>query len=356
MELFQFSKLLKSVEDFCSFLEIEYPIFQGGMAWVARAELVSAVSNAGGLGILGAGSMPPEILREEIRKTKNLTSRPFGVNVILLNPEVMSQLEVVLEENVPVVTMGAGDPALKIQFLKDKNPKIKVIPVVAIPAQAKRAEKYGADAVIAEGTEAGGHIGELSTLVLAPATRKEVSCPLIVAGGIVDGKGFVVALLLGAQAIQMGTRFVASLECPVHPNYKEAILKAKARDIVVTGRSIGLPTRVLRNKFTYEYNKKEKEILLEKSENLLGAKEELERFAMGRLRKAALEGDVKEGSLMVGQSATLIEEILPVKEIIKRTIKEAEYIILQKTLEEIDNKIQKEAQEIVNNLKKQSKA
>lgn len=307
----------------CEILNIEYPIIQGGMAWVSKAELAAAVSNAGGLGIIGSGNMPPEILRAEIKKAKNLTKKPFGVNVILLNPEVDKLLDVILEEDVAVVTMGAGDPASKIKYLKEGNSNIKVIPVVATGALARRAEKAGADAVIAEGTEAGGHIGDLSTMVLTPLVSRLVSIPVIAAGGIADGRGFAAALSLGASGIQMGTRFIASEECPVHPNYKEAIVKARDRDTVVTGRSINLPCRVIRNEFTREYQRREKEIILLEGDAYQEARLKLEEFAIGRLRMAAEEGNIEHGSVMAGQSAALINDIKPVKQIIEDIIEEA---------------------------------
>jgi enoyl-[acyl-carrier protein] reductase II len=269
------------------------------MAWVSGPELVVAVSQAGGLGTLGAGNMDTGTLREKIRQIKEKTQRNFGVNVILLNPNIKEQLKVIIEEKVPVVTLGGGDPSGAIQFLKEENPKIKVLAVVASPTQAKRAQKYGADAIIAEGSEAGGHIGELSTFVLLPAVVKEVTVPVIAAGGIVDGAGFAAALYLGAFGIQMGTRFIASEECPVHPAYKQSIISATANDITVTGRLIGLPTRVLKNKFSKEYRDKEKKLFLE-SKDLKKAKLEIEEFALGRLRKAAVEGDIENGSVMLG--------------------------------------------------------
>lgn len=316
----------------CEVLKIDYPIIQGGMAWVSKAELAAAVSNAGGLGIIGSGNMPPEILRNEIRKAKEFTSKPFGVNVILLNPDVDKLLEVILEENVSVVTMGAGDPASKIKYLKQGSNEIKVVPVVPTVALARRAEKNGADAIVAEGTEAGGHIGDLSTMVLVPLVSSMVSIPVIAAGGIADGRGFAAGLALGASGIQLGTRFIASEECTVHPNYKEAIVKARDRDTIVTGRSINLPCRVIKNEFTREYQKKEKEIILLEGEEFQNARLKLEEYAIGRLRLAAEKGDMEQGSVMAGQSAALVNDTKPVKQIINDIMEEA-----QKHLKEISH-------------------
>lgn len=311
----------------CELFGIKYPILQGGMAWISRAELVAAVSNAGGLGMIGSGSMPPEILRSEIIKTKELTKRPFGVNIILLNPEADKLLDVILEEKVPVVSLGAGDPSAKTTYLKSENPAIKVIAIVASSAHAKRAEKYGADAVVAEGTEAGGHIGELASTVVIPQVKDAVSIPVIAAGGFVDGRGFVAALVLGASGVQMGTRFIASEECTAHSAYKEMIVRAKDRDTVVTGRSVGLPCRVIKNDFTREYQEREKSILLLEGEEFQVARLSLEEFAIGRLRMAAETGDMNQGSIMAGQSSALIKDIKPVAKIIKDIIREAEELI-----------------------------
>lgn len=305
-------------------LGIEYPILQGGMAWVSGPELVVAVSQAGGLGILGAGNMDASILKEKIREIKKQTSLNFGVNLILLNPEIKNQIEVVLEEQVPVVTLGVGDSSWAIKFLKSHNPRLKVIPVVGSPIQAKRAEKYGADAVIAEGNEAGGHIGRFSTFVLVQAVSKILSIPVIAAGGIVDGFGFAAVIYLGAYGIQMGTRFIASEECPVHPAYKKIILFAKAHDITVTGKLIGIPTRVFKNRFAIEYEEKERELYC-KGRKLDEVRIEMEKFAIGRLKKAAIDGDVENGSVMLGQSAILINEILTCREIIEKTISETKF-------------------------------
>ena len=278
-------------------LNIQHPIIQGGMAWVAEYHLAAAVSNAGGLGIIGAASAPPEVVREQIREAKKLTDRPFGVNVMLMNPNAPQVAEVVVEEGVPVVTTGAGNPGKFIAMWKEAG--VKVIPVVASTAMAKMMERAGADAVVAEGMESGGHIGEQSTMALVPQVVDAVEIPVIAAGGIADGRGFAAAFMLGAQAVQMGTRFVTAAESIAHENYKQRIIKAKDIDSEVTGRSTGHPIRVLRNQMSREYLKLEK----------AGASlEELENLTLGSLRKAVMDGDVKEGSLMAGQIAGLIHQ------------------------------------------------
>ena len=291
---------------------IEYPIIQGGMAWVAEYHLAAAVSNAGGLGIIAAGAAPAEWVREQIREVKKLTDKPFGVNIMLMNPSADEVAKVVVEEGVKVVTTGAGNPE---KYMKEwKEAGIKVIPVVASVALAKRMEKCGADAVVAEGTEAGGHIGELTTMVLVPQVRDAVSIPVIAAGGVADGRGMAAAFMLGADAVQIGTHFVVTKECIVHQNYKDCILKAKDIDTRVTGRSTGHPVRALRNNLTMEYLKKEAE----------GATaEELEQLAAGGLRKAVVEGDTRTGSLMAGQSAGLVKEECTCKEFIEKITAEA---------------------------------
>ena len=293
-------------------LGIEYPIIQGGMAWVAEYHLAAAVSNAGGLGIIAAGAAPAEWVREQIREAKKLTDKPFGVNIMLMNPSADDIAKVVVEEGVKVVTTGAGNPE---KYMKEwKEAGIKVIPVVASVALAKRMERCGADAVVAEGTEAGGHIGELTTMVLVPQVRDAVSIPVIAAGGVADGRGMAAAFMLGADAVQIGTHFVVTKECIVHQNYKDCILKAKDIDTRVTGRSTGHPVRALRNNLTMEYLKKEAE----------GASaEELETLAAGGLRKAVVDGDVRTGSLMAGQIAGLVKEECTCKEFIERITAEA---------------------------------
>lgn len=293
-------------------LGIEYPIIQGGMAWVAEYHLAAAVSNAGGLGIIAAGAAPAEWVREQIREAKKLTDKPFGVNIMLMNPSADDIAKVVVEEGVKVVTTGAGNPE---KYMKEwKEAGIKVIPVVASVALAKRMEKCGADAVVAEGTEAGGHIGELTTMVLVPQVVDAVSIPVIAAGGVADGRGMAAAFMLGADGVQIGTHFVVTKECIVHQNYKDCILKAKDIDTRVTGRSTGHPVRALRNNLTMEYLKKESE----------GASaEELEMLAAGGLRKAVVDGDTRTGSLMAGQSAGLVKEECTCKEFIERITAQA---------------------------------
>lgn len=293
-------------------LGIEYPIFQGGMAWVAEHNLAAAVSNAGGLGILAAASAPPEIVREEIRLTKELTDKPFGVNVMLMNPNAEEVSDIVIEEGVKVVTTGAGNPAKYINKWKEAG--IVVIPVVASSAMAKLMERSGADVVIAEGMESGGHIGSLTTMALVPQVVDAVSIPVIAAGGIFDGRGFAAAKMLGAEGVQMGTRFVAAAESQVHENYKERLIKANDIDTVITGASTGHPVRSLRNKMTREYSK---------LENSGATLEELEYLTLGSLRKAVKEGDVINGTVMAGQIAGLIKEVQTCDEIIEEIMKEA---------------------------------
>lgn len=294
-------------------LNIKYPILQGGMAWVATHELAAAVSEAGGLGIIGAGNAPPDVVRNEIRKLRKLTDKPFGVNIMLMSPFAEDIVGIVCDEGVPVVTTGAGSPGKYIEKLKKH--KVKIIPVVPTVSLARRMERSGADALIVEGTEAGGHIGELTTMSLVPQVVDAVNIPVIAAGGIGDGRGFLAALSLGAEGVQMGTRFVCSTEANVHINYKEAIIKSKDRDALVTGRSTGYPVRALKNKFTKEFTDLEKQ----------GASlEELELLGSGRLRLATVEGDMDKGSLMAGQISGLINDIKPCKEIIEDIILSAE--------------------------------
>ena len=290
----------------CKLLNIKYPIFQGGMAWIGTAELASAVSNAGGLGIIGAGHMPPEILRAEIQKCKGWTDKPFGVNVMLMSPYVKEVMQVVLEEKVPVVTTGAGNPGEYVPALKEIG--TKVIPVVASVALAKRLVRSGVDALIAEGTESGGHIGEITTMALVPQIVDAVDVPVIGAGGVADSRGMAAVFALGAQAIQMGSRFVMSEECIAHPNYKKMVLKAKDRSTVVTGRTLGHPARVLHNKLTRKY---------EELEAAGAPAEELEKLGVGSLHRATHEGDVENGSVMIGEISGMLHDIKPVKAIIE---------------------------------------
>lgn len=290
----------------CELLGIKYPVVQGGMAWVATAELAAAVSNGGGLGIIAAGGAPGEVVREQIKKCRTLTDKPFGVNVMLMSPFADEVMQVIIEEKPAVVATGAGNPG---KYMADlKNAGIKVCPVIASVAMAKKMERDGADAVIAEGTEAGGHIGELTTMVLVPQVVDAVEIPVIAAGGFADKRGMVAAMALGAEGIQVGTRFICSDECIAHDNYKQAVIKAKDRDAVVTGRSTGAPVRALKNKLTREYQK------LEAS----GASaEEIEQLGVGGLRRAFMEGDTQTGSLMAGQSAAMVNKIEPCADIIK---------------------------------------
>ncbi len=297
-------------------LGIQYPIIQGGMAWVAEYHLAAAVSNAGGLGIIGAASAPPEVVREQIQEAKKLTDQPFGVNVMLMNPNAPEVAQIVIEEGVSVVTTGAGNPAKFLPMWKEAG--VKVIPVVASVAMAKMMERAGADAVVAEGMESGGHIGEQTTMVLVPQVVDAVTIPVIAAGGIADARGFAAAMMLGAEAVQMGTRFVTAKESIVHANYKERIIKAKDIDSEVTGRSTGHPIRVLRNQMSRDYLKMEKD----------GASlEELEVLTLGSLRKAVMDGDVKGGSLMAGQIAGLIRQENTCKEIIEEITGQAEKLL-----------------------------
>lgn len=286
-------------------LEIEYPIIQGGMAWVAEHHLAAAVSEAGGFGLIGAANAPADWVREQIRKTKELTDRPFGVNVMLMSPYADEVARVIAEEGVKAVTTGAGNPEKYMELWKERN--IKVIPVVASVALAKRMERCGADAVVAEGCESGGHIGESTTMTLVPQVVDAVDIPVIAAGGIGDGRGIAAAFMLGAKGVQMGTRFVVTKECQVHPAYKERIIRAKDIDTRVTGRSTGHPIRALRNDMTKAYLQKEQE----------GAStEELELLASGALKRAVQEGDIHNGSLMSGQIAGLIKEEVSCKQLI----------------------------------------
>ena len=293
-------------------LGIEYPIIQGGMAWVAEHNLAAAVSEAGGLGLIGAANAPAEVIREEIRKTKELTKKPFGVNIMLMSPYADEIAKVVVEEHIKVVTTGAGNPGKYMKIWKDAG--IKVIPVVASVALARMMEKAGADAVVAEGTEAGGHIGEATTMTLVPQVADAVSIPVIAAGGIADGRGIAAAFMLGAEAVQMGTKFVVAKESIVHDNYKQRVIKAKDIDSAVTGRSHGHPVRSLRNQMTREYTRLEAE----------GKSfEELEYLTLGALRNAVMEGDVTNGTVMAGQIAGMITKEQTCKEMIEEMMEQA---------------------------------
>lgn len=300
-------------------LGIEYPIIQGGMAWVAEHNLAAAVSDAGGLGLIGAASAPAEVVRDEIRKCRHLTDKPFGVNVMLLNPNADEVAKVIVEEEVKVVTTGAGNPAKYMEMWKKAG--VKVIPVVASVALAKLMERGGADAVVAEGMESGGHIGQTTTMSLVPQVCDAVKIPVIAAGGIADGRGMAAAFMLGAEGIQMGTRFVVAKESIVHDNYKNKVIKASDIDSEVTGTSTGHPVRCLRNRMTRKY------LELEKS----GADfMELEKLTLGSLRNAVIDGDVADGTVMAGQIAGLIKEEKSCREIIEHIMHKARITIEQR--------------------------
>ena len=297
-------------------LGIEYPIIQGGMAWVAEYHLAAAVSNAGGLGLIGTASAPAEWVREQIREAKKLTDKPFGINIMMISPYADEVAKVAVEEGVAVVTTGAGSPEKYVKMWKEAG--IKVIPVVASVAMAKRMQRCGADALVAEGAEAGGHIGENTTMVLVPQVVDAVEIPVIAAGGIADGRGIAAAFMLGAEGVQIGTRFVVTEEAQVHETYKECILKARDIDSRVTGRSTGHPVRALRNKMTKEYLEKEQ----------AGATfEELEHLTLGGLRRAVVDGDVQSGSVMAGQIAGMIKEKLTCQEVIQKLVSQTDELI-----------------------------
>lgn len=286
-------------------LGTRYPIIQGGMANIATAEFAAAVSNAGALGLIGAGGMSPEVFQDSIRRCRTLTEKPFGVNIMLMHPQVEQLAAIAAQEKVAVVTTGAGDPARFIPAWKESG--TKVFPVVPAVALAKVVARAGADAVIAEGTESGGHVGEMTTMALVPQVVDAVSVPVIAAGGIADGRQLAAALALGACGVQVGTCLLASEECPIHENYKAALLKAKDSDTIVTGRSVGAPVRVLKNRMSREYVRQEK----------AGAdKMELEKYTLGSLRRAVFEGDTTTGSLMAGQVAGMLHEVRPVADIL----------------------------------------
>lgn len=297
-------------------LGIQYPIIQGGMAWVAEYHLAAAVSNAGGIGLIGAASAPPEVVREQVRKCKELTDRPFGVNVMLLNPNAEEVAKIVVEEGVRVVTTGAGNPAKFMSLWKENG--VKVIPVVASVAMARMMERAGADAIVAEGMESGGHIGSITTMALVPQVVDAVSVPVIAAGGIGDGRGLAAAMMLGAEGVQMGTRFVVAKESIVHSNYKERLIKASDIDSEVTGMSTGHPVRSLRNKMTKEYLRLEKE----------GADfMELEKLTLGSLRNAVIDGDIVNGTVMAGQIAGMVKQEQSCSEMIQEIMEQAEKLL-----------------------------
>ena len=310
--------LLREDNRLCKLLGTKYPLIQGGMAWVANAELASAVSNGGGLGVIAAANTPPDILEQEILKAKSMIEpgRPFGLNIMLMSPTADAALEVAARQKVPVVTTGAGSPGKVLERLKPLG--TIVIPVVASVTQARRVEKQGADAVVAEGMEAGGHIGELTTMVLTPQIAQAVKIPVVCAGGVADGRGVVAAFALGAEGIQVGTRFICCEECTVHMNYKQAVIAAKDRSTAITGQSLGHPVRCLRNKLTAEF---------ERLEGERAPASEIEALGTGKLRAAVVEGDTDWGSLMAGQSAAMVSEILPAKTIIENMFSDAEKVL-----------------------------
>ena len=296
----------------CDLLGIKYPIIQGGMAWLATAELVSAVSNAGGLGIIGTGNASPDWLREQIRLTRQQTEKPFGVNILLLSPYLDDILTVAVEEKVDVIAFGGGNPGIYFSWLKEAG--IKLMPVVASVALARRLERSGADIIVAEGMESGGHIGEVTTMALVPQVVDSLKIPVVAAGGIADGRGMAAVLSLGAQGVQIGTRFICSEECVAHPNFKQAIIKVRDRGTAVTGQCTGHPIRCLENKMTRQFLA---------MENAGASLEELEKFGTGKMPLGVIEGDVNNGSLMAGQIAGLVNEIKPVQTIIEDIIAEA---------------------------------
>ncbi|GHS95188.1 enoyl-ACP reductase II [Synergistales bacterium] len=296
----------------CKLLGIKYPIMQGAMAWVADAALASAVSNGGGLGIIAGGAMPRDLLEKEILKAKELTDKPFGLNIMLMSPTASDALDLAAQHKVPVVTTGAGVPGKVLERLKPLG--TVVIPVVASVTQARRVEKQGADAVVAEGMEAGGHVGELTTMAIVPQVVSALSIPVIAAGGIADGRGIAAAFALGAEGVQLGTRFICCAECAVHANFKQAVLDARDRGTVVTGRSTGHPVRCLRNKLTAEF---------EKIEAAGASPEEIEELGVGKLRDGVIGGDMDWGSLMAGQSSAMVNDIRPARLLIEDLFKEA---------------------------------
>ena len=304
--------------EICDMLGIEYPVFQGGMAWIADGKLAAAVSDGGGLGIIAAGNAPGEYVREQVKIAKSLTSKPIGVNIMLLSPYADDVANVVIEEKVEVVTTGAGNPAKYMKAWKEAN--IKVIPVVASVAMAKLMTRLGASALIAEGGESGGHVGELTTMVLVPQVCDATTLPVIAAGGIADGRGVAAVFMLGAKGVQMGTRFLSANECTIHPVYKEKILKATDLCTMVTGKRLGHPVRSLRTQFSRDYAKAEYSPMPD---------DELEALATGALRLAVKEGDNEKGCFLAGQVAAMVKKEQPAAEIIKEVMDEAEPILMR---------------------------
>jgi len=299
--------------DICEMLHIRYPVFQGGMAWIADGKLAAAVSEGGGLGIVASGNAPADYVREQIQIARTLTDKPIGVNIMLLSPFADEVAEMAAKEKVAVITTGAGNPSKYME--RWKNAGIHVIPVVASASMAKLMTRLGASALIAEGGESGGHVGELTTMVLVPQVRDATDLPVIAAGGIADGRGFAAAIMLGACGIQMGTRFLSAQECNIHPVYRDKILKAGERCTMVTGKRLGHPVRSLRTAFSRKY---------EKAEYAGASDEELDAMGTGALRLAAQEGDLKNGCFLSGQAASMVNKIQPAAEIIKEVVDGAE--------------------------------
>lgn len=308
--------ILKMQTRITKLLGIQHPIIQGGMAWIAESTLASAVSNAGGLGLIAGGSAPIDYLREQIRRAKSLTDKPFGINIMLMSPNAADLAQLVIDEKVPVVTTGAGNPGKYMEAWK--NAGIKVIPVIPSVALAKRMERAGADAVVAEGTESGGHIGEITTMCLVPQVADAVSIPVIAAGGIADGRGLAASFMLGAEGVQIGTRFLAAQECQIHENYKKLVVDAGDTDSIVTGRFTGHPCRGVKTKFA-------KSLLTFEREG--GSPEEFENITLGSLRKAAVDGNLEEGSFLCGAIAGLVTKIEPTKDIIDDIMAGAEKLL-----------------------------
>ena len=309
-------------EDICKLLNIKYPILQGAMAWISDSSLAAAVSNAGGIGIIAGGNAPAEYIREEIKKCKKLTDKPFGLNIMLLSEDAPKLAKIAVEEGVEVITTGAGNPGKYMDMWKEAG--IKVIPVIPSVKAAKKMEELGCDAVVVEGMEAGGHVGESTTMALLPQVTSAVNIPVIAAGGIADGRGVAAAYCLGASGVQMGTVFLATEECPVSENYKNAILEAVDTSTTLTGTKFGAPVRGIKNELTKRYHELE-----EKSSTLM----ELEELTLGSLRKAAYEGDVENGSIMSGQIAGLVNEIRPVKDVIESILEEAKEVLAKTKIE-----------------------
>lgn len=298
----------------CDILNIKYPIFQGAMAWIADADLASAVSNAGGLGIIASGNAPASVVREQIRKAKSLTDKPFAVNVMLLSPFVDEVVQVICEEGVKIVTTGAGNPSKYVDLFEQHN--ITLIPIVPSVALAKKMEKIGAKCIIAEGMEAGGHIGKLTTMALVPQVVDAVNIPVIAAGGIADERGAAASFMLGAEGVQIGTRFLVAKECNVHQNYKDKVIKSRDLDSVITGSITGHPVRTIRNKLTRLYDEVEREELKKDVPDI----SKIEELGKGALQKAVIEGDVENGSVMAGQVASMVTKEQSCKEIIDEIV------------------------------------